>query len=208
MFLILLAAALLPAQQASMQCTDTGTTTASIQTQPLPGPDGTVVVLKVSSADDHSKESHQCSADYQLLIARDATDVPAVVDLLSSVADYGRTLSMRLDGFSQNGERLYGILSEDGRYPSIILFEYDTAAGTVQLVDLKEQFAHIVNRNCSTTFDVIGNTEKGAIVLELNSANGCAPSSRWLLTSANSRVQPLPPGPTVHSLNEIKPNAP
>jgi len=191
-----------------MQCTDGGSMTASIQTQSLLGLDGTIAILKVSSADDHSKNSHECQADYQLLIARGVSDVPAVVDLLSSDAEYGRTLSLRLDGFSQNGQRLYGVLSEDGKYPSINLFEYDIAAGTLQLYDLKEQFARIVNRNCTTTFDVVGNTEKGAIVLELSYANACAPATRWLLTSTNSRVQPVPHSATIQPLYESKVSAP
>jgi hypothetical protein len=206
MFLILLAASLLPAQQASMPCTD-GATTASVQTQPLRGPDGTLAVLMVSSADDHNKDSHQCSANYQLLL-RTPADALAAADLLSSDADYGRNLSLRLTGFSQDGKRLYGILSEDGNTPSTILFEYDVAAGTLQLFDLNEQFARIVNRKCSATFDVIGNTEKGAIVLALNYENACAPTTRWLLTSANSRVQPVPPAATIQPLYESKASAP
>jgi hypothetical protein len=208
MFLILLAASLLPVQQASMQCTDAGATIASVQTQPLRGPDGTFAILMVSSADDHNKDSHQCSADYQLLLLRSPTDTPSAADLLSSDAEYGRNLSLRLNGFSQDGKRLYGILSEDGNAPSTTLFEYEIASSKLQLFDLNEQFARIVDRNCTTTFDVIGNTEKGAIVLELNSANACAPTSRWILTSANSRVQPVPHAASIQPLYEPKVSAP
>ncbi|MGB7846699.1 MAG: hypothetical protein WBL63_13870 [Candidatus Acidiferrum sp.] len=191
-----------------MQCSDDGSIAASIQTQPMRSPDGTVAALKVSSADDHSIESHDCMADYQLLIKRSADDAPAVLDILSSDAEYGRNLSLRLNGFSHDGKRVYGTLSEDGKHPSTNLFEYDIADSKLQLFDLKEQFARIVAENCPTTFDVVGNTEKGAIVLELNSTNGCAPRGRWLLTSANSRVQPLPHGASIVILYEFKPNTP
>jgi hypothetical protein len=208
MFLILLAASLLPVQQASMQCADTGATIASVQTQPVRGPDGTLAVLKVSSADDHGKNSHECQADYQLVLMRGAADAPASADLLSSDAEYGRNLSLRLNGFSQDGKRIYGILTEDGQSPSTTLFEYDLAKSTLQLFDLNEQFARILNRNCTATFDAIGNTAKGAIVLELNYANACAPTSRWLLTSANSRVQPLPPNAALQPLYESKASTP
>src|SRR5208282_4283845 len=168
MLLILLAASLLPVQQASMQCTDAGATAASVQTQPLRGPDGTFAILTVSSADDHNKDSHQCSADYQLLLLRSPTDATSAADLLSSDAEYGRNLSLRLSGFSQDGKRIYGILSEDGNAPSTTLFEYDVAKSTLQLFDLNEQFARIFDRRCTATFDVVGNAEKGSIVLELN----------------------------------------
>jgi hypothetical protein len=191
-----------------MQCTDAGSSIASVQTQPLRGPDGTFAILMVSSADDHSKDSHQCAADYQLLLMRSPTDAPAAADLLSSDADYGRNLSVRLNGFSQDGKRVYGILSEDGSAPSTTLFEYDIAKSTLQLFSLNEQFARIVDRNCTTTFDVVGNTAQGAIVLELNSANACAPTSRWLLTSANSRVQPFPPRASLQPLYDPKSSAP
>src|ERR1700693_2630757 len=96
---LLLAVSLLPAQQASVHCVDTGTETAASRTQPLHGPGGVVAVLKVSTADDHSKNSHDCNAEYQLLIMPAGARTPVVVDLLTSDADYDRIISLRLDGF-------------------------------------------------------------------------------------------------------------
>src|SRR6266581_9348661 len=60
---ILLAASLLPVQQTSMKCVDTGAEIAAAQTQPLAGPGGASAQLKVSTADDHSKNSHECNAE-------------------------------------------------------------------------------------------------------------------------------------------------
>jgi hypothetical protein len=200
MLLILLAALAFTVEQASLNCADTGANIASTQTRPLRGPEGTVAFLKISTADDHSKNSHLCSAEYQLLLTRGAANDPFVVGLLTSVGDYNRTLSVQLGGFSKDGKRVFGILSEGGQYQSAIVFEYDIADGNVQLIDLKKQFAQVVGRKCSATFGVAGTADNGAIVLELTSANGCLPNSRWLIASANGPAQPLPHGAPVVSL--------
>ena len=85
---ILLAAALLPAQEVSAHCVDTGAEIASNQTERLRGPSGMAAVLRVSTADDHSKNSHECNAEYQLLISHPGVGTPVLVDLLTSDAEY------------------------------------------------------------------------------------------------------------------------
>jgi hypothetical protein len=179
---------------------DTGADIAAAQTQPLPGPGGVSVALKVSSADDHSKDSHDCMADYHLLITPAGGGTPVDVDFYASDADYGRIISLRLDGFSQDGKRVFGILSETGKYPSTMLFDYDSAGGPVQLIDLKKPFARIVPAKCSVTFDVIGTTDTGATVFETNSADKCAPNSRWVVDHKSQKPQPLPQAASIRSL--------
>ena len=110
----LVAAFLLPAQVISMPCGNI----AATQTQPVRGRDGMVAVLKVSSEDDHSKNSHDCQAEYQLLMMPGPGGAPVAVDLLTSDAAWNRNLSLRLNGFSQNGARVFGVISEDGKFPS------------------------------------------------------------------------------------------
>jgi hypothetical protein len=204
---ILLAAALQPAQEVTTHCVDTGAETASSQTERVRGPSGMAAVLRVSTADDHSKNSHECNAEYQLLISHPGAGTPVLVDLLTSDADWDRTLSLRLDGFSQDGKRVFGILSEAGKYPSTTLFAYDIAGGQVRLMDLRKPFANLVAPKCSTTFDVIGTAGTGAIALELNSAEKCSPSSRWLLNPTGGRPQRLPQGQTILSLYQFKDEA-
>ena len=191
-----------------MDCVDTGDNVAFIQTQPIDGPHGAVAVLKVSSADDHSKDSHQCNADFQLLFTPGGTDAPLVVDLPTTDGDYKRTLSLRLHGFSQDGKRVFGVLSERGSFPSTTLFAYDTQSGKVSLTDLTKQFAHIVTPKCGTTFDVIGTAATDAVVLELHSEKQCAPSARWLLDFTRSGVERLPRGAPIMNLYELKINGP
>src|SRR5579863_5175565 len=99
--LILLAASLLPSQKAAMECAETGAAIASAETQPAHGPSGATAVLKVSTSDDHSKDSHDCNADYKLAVTPSPGGAPVEVDFLASDGDYGRSLSLRLAGFSQ-----------------------------------------------------------------------------------------------------------
>lgn len=197
---ILLIAPLLPAQQASLRCVGSTSDKAVTQTQPLRGPGGVIAVLKVSSDDDHGKNTHLCSADYVLVITPGDTGAAKAVDLLTSDGDWDRTLSLRLDGFAHDGTRVFGILKERGKYPSAMLFDYNTADGNVQLIDLKKRFAHRVTARCNPTFDVIGTTETGAIVLELNSAKPCAADGRWLLDRTGDSVHRLLHGSPVQNL--------
>ena len=200
LLLSLVAAFLLPAQAASLPCANP----AATQTQPVPGRDGVVAVLKVSSADDHGKNSHGCQAEYQLFLAPGSAGVPVVVDLLTSDAGWDRTLFLRLSGFSQNGQRVFGVLSEDGKFPSTTLFDYDTAEGKAHLIDLQKRFAHIAAAKCAPTFDVIGTTATGAIVLELHSAKCLAPNGRWLVGRSREKVQRLPQDASFLGLYEFK----
>src|ERR1700752_644621 len=205
--LILLAASLLPTQQASMDCADTGAQTATAQTQPVRGPGGASVVLKVSSTDDHSKNSHECWADYQLLVTPAQGGSPVTVDLDSSDGDWGRSLSLNLAGFSNDGQHVLGILAEGGKYSIALLLDYNTGSVQVQLVDLKMQFARIMPARCSESLDVAGTTQGGAIVLQQTSDKPCGTNRRWQLAPAASKPpQPLPAGASILPLYDSKQN--
>src|ERR1700674_96551 len=190
--LILLAASLLLSQQASMECVDTGANIAATETQAVRGPAGATAVLKVSTADDHSKNSHDCNVDYKLVVTPAAGGAPVKADFIASDGDYGRTLSLRLAGFSQDGKRLLGILAESGKYPTTLLFDYHEGGGPVQIVDLNMQFARVAPPGCSQTLEVVGTTASGAIVVESNSEKACGSSRRWLVDAAARKGQPLP----------------
>ncbi len=186
-----------------MPCANIATT----QTKPVRGRDGAAAVLQVLSEDDHSKNSHHCQAEYQLLMTPGPAGAPLVVELLTSAAEWGRSLSLRLNGFSLNGSRVFGILSETGKSPSTILFDYDTTDGKVRLIDLNKRLAHIAAAKCSSTFDVIGTTAAGAIVLELNSTQCPTSNGRWLLSSTTTNVRRLPPDASFLNLYEFKDGA-
>ena len=199
--LILLAASLVPSQLATTTCVDTGTTTATTQTQPVRGPDGTTAVLKVSTADDHSKNSHECNADYELVFVSPSGGRSKTVDFYAADGDWGRTLSLRLDGFSSDGKHVFGILTEGGKYPSSFLFDYDvTSDGAVQLVDLSMQFARILSLSCREALSVIGTLASGEVVLGLNSSMSCGSTNRWKIRTSGGKPQPLAPGDSVLGL--------
>jgi hypothetical protein len=202
--LILLAASLLPSQQAAMECADRGATIAATETPAVRGPAGTAAVLKVSTSDDYSKNSHDCNADFKLMITPATGGAPVEVDFLASDGDYGRSLSLRLAGFSQDGKRVLGILAEGGKYPTTLLFDYHRSDAPVAIVDLKMQFARVAPPGCIETLEAIGTTASGAIVLESNSEKACGSSRRWLVDDAGSKARPLPPGASVQDLYESK----
>jgi hypothetical protein len=199
---ILLAASLLPllSQQASMRCVDRGSDIAASQTQPLPGPSGMAAVLKVSTADDHDKNTHLCNADYELLITPSDAGAARVVKLLTTDADWDRTISLKLDGFTPDGSRVFGVLTERGKYPSTMLFNYDTVGGKVQLIDLKKQFAPVVTARCDTIFDVAATMENTAIVIKLSSAKPCASNGLWVLDPTGNSVRRLQRGTPFQNL--------
>jgi hypothetical protein len=183
-----------------MHCVDGGSQIAATQTQPILGPSGVVAVLKVSTADDHGKNTHGCNAEYVLLITPADAGAPRAVTLLTSDADWNRTLSLRLDGFAHNGKRVFGVLTEGGEYPSTMLFDYDTAEAKVQLIDLKKGFAQFETASCDSTANVVGTTETGEIVMELSSAKPCTASGRWSLNPTGGSVHRLPQDVSIQSL--------
>jgi hypothetical protein len=200
--LILLAASLLLSQQASMECVDTGANIAATETQAVRGPGGATAVLKVSTADDHSKNSHDCNADYKLVVTPATGGAPVELDFIASDGDYGRILSLRLAGFSQDGKRVLGILAESGKYSTTLLFDYHAGDTQVQIVDLKMQFARVAPPGCSQTLGVIGTTASGAIVVESNSEKACGSSRSWFVDAAGSKAQPLPQSAAILGLYE------
>ena len=188
LLLIFLAGWLVPLQQVSMICTNI----ASVQTQPARGPAATSVVLKIASEDDHGRNTHFCVADYQLLITHASESEPVVQTLLSSDGEWDRRVSIRLDGFSRDGKRIFGVLSESGiNTPWEKLFDYDTTDKKVRLYDLEKQVAEIVSTSCPATADIVGTTEGDAVVVQLSFAPNCAARSRWLLNSSSGRLQRL-----------------
>jgi hypothetical protein len=70
----------------------------------------------------------------------------------------------------------------------------------VQIIDLRKPFARILPAKCSATFGVIGTTDAGAIVVEINSEEKCAPNSRWLIDPNSQKPQSLAQGASIRSL--------
>ncbi len=192
--LLLLSVSLLSAQDASLECSNI----ATAQTQSVRGPAGLTAMVKVSTADDHSKDSHDCMADYKLVVQPAGGGAPVITDLLSSDGDWGRKISARVDGFSPDGKQVFGTLSEGGRTPTAMVFNYHGADQQVELLDMKRALKQMTAAKCGTSAAVAGTTDSGAIVLESNPASQCA--TRWLFDPATKTSRRLPQGQSVVAL--------
>jgi hypothetical protein len=170
---------------------------AAAESQPVAGPGGVKVVLKVSSEDDHSKNSHQCLATFELLVSSGGGEAQ-VVDLNMSDDDYGRSLTLDLSGFSRDGGRILGIMSEGGKYPSATLFEYEVGKGPAKLVDLRAQLPGIGGKRCDARFQVMGTIEGGGIVVDVagdeKSEKPCKGAGKWVFEAFGHRPKRLADG--------------
>jgi hypothetical protein len=192
--LLLLGASLLAAQETSVECTASRTA----QTPAVRGPAGVSAVLKFSGADDQSKHSHDCIAQYQLAVQQDGGGAALVADILTSYGDSGRKLSLHLDGFTPDGKRVFGIISESGRAPDSTLFDYNTADGKVQLFDIAKARRQIPTSKCGTEAAVSGTTDAGDIVIGPDPPGKCP--NRWLFDPASTMLRKLPEGKSVVAL--------
>jgi hypothetical protein len=199
--LILFAASLLSAPQAVMTCANP----AQTETQPVRGPAGASAVLKVSSTDDASKDSHECNANYKLVFTPPGGS-PIEADVITSDGEYGRSLTARLAGFSRDGKHVLGILFEGEKNGATILFDYHAGDEVAQIADLRTEFARIAPAGCIQTLGVIGMTASGAIVVESSSDHACGASRRWLVDPSRAKAQPLPQGATILALYESASN--
>jgi hypothetical protein len=193
----LFGASLQSAERASMECVEKAEA-ATVQTRPLLSPAGVVAVLKIFTGDDHIKDSHECMVRYQLLLVSLSSGNLVVVDLLFSDGEWGRSVSVQLDGFSADGKRVFGTLAEGGKGATAMLLAYDALNGDVELPNLGQP--QKVAAKCGTTLAVVGTAEAGEIVMEQGLTKQCGTTYRWILDRATHRLQRLPPGKSVVSL--------
>jgi hypothetical protein len=194
LLLLPLSVSWLSAQEASLDCSNI----ATAQTQPVRGPAGLSAVVKVATGDDHSKDSHDCMAEYTLVVQPVGSGPPVIADILSSDGDWGRKLAVRLDGFSADGKQVFGTLAEGGYTPAAMVFSYHASNQHVDLLDLKKALKQIAAAKCGMSATVAGTTDSGAIVLESGPATSCG--TRWLLDPASGASHRLPQGQSVHAL--------
>jgi hypothetical protein len=137
-------------------------------------------------------------AQYQLSVLPDGGGEAAVADILTSYGDWGRKLSLHLDGFTQDGKRVFGSISESGRAPDSTLFEFHPADSKVQLFDIAKARRQVPASKCGTEVAVSGITDAGDIVIGPDPPSRCA--NRWLFDPATSMLRRLPEGKAVIAL--------
>jgi hypothetical protein len=172
---------------------------ALAQTQLVNGPDGSSAVLKVSTEDDHAKDTHLCMADYKLEVTRKSDPLHAA-ELLSSDNDWGRKISIQLGGFSSDGKKVLGMFSEGGANPIQQVFEYNTDDDSIRLFDLRKLAAGLKPDKCLINAQIVGTLKSGAIVLEMRSGKNCVQTGEWLLNSVNGTVQRIHKNAPVEAL--------
>lgn len=177
---------------------------ALAQTQLVNGPDGSSAVLKVSTEDDHAKDTHLCMADYKLEVTR-KSDPPHATELLSSDNDWGRKISIQMGGFTSDGKRILGMFSEGGASPTQQVFEYNADDESIRLFDLRKLAAGLKPDKCLINVQIVGTLKSGAIVLQMRSGKNCVQTSEWLLNSVNGPIQRLHKNAAVESLYSAKP---
>lgn len=201
LWLLLLFASIAYAQEASTTCSNI----AAAQTQAVPGPMGTSAELKVTSADNASKDTHDCMAEYVLVVHGANTGAPELVKLLSSDGNWGRRLRLHLDGFSKDGTRVFGILSEDGRFAFTTLFEYRAKTGHVRLTDLRRALTALATFKCGATLAVAGTTKALAVVLKPDTNDPCGDLYHWRLNPATGEIHRLPDAGQIVRLYFVSP---
>jgi hypothetical protein len=194
LMLPLLSASLVFAQDVSLDCSNAVT----VETQLVRGPAGETARVQASTHDDSSKDSHDCMADYQLMIQPAHGGVPVTTDFLSSDGDWGRKLSVHLDGFSGDGNRIFGTLMEGGTTPTAMVFDYHATGQSVELLDIKEAIKRMAAAKCGASAAVAGTTDSGAVVPETNPATQCG--TRWSFDPATKIWHPLSRNQSVHML--------
>lgn len=188
MLLTLLAAGLVTfVQPVSVACGSS----AVAQTQAVRGPDAATAVLKVSTEDDHAKDTHLCMADYKLEITGNSAQ-PHAAALLASDNDWGRRISIQLGGFSQDGKEILGMFSEGGSSPTQQVFEYSQDDESVRFFDLRKLAANLKPEKCLVNAQIMGTLKSGAVVVQLRSGKNCVRLSEWLLNSVNGPLRHLP----------------
>ena len=150
------------------------------ESKAVKSPDGSIAVLRIHSGDDGGKNSHECEADDSLVITRAGGQEAKGERFFASIDDWGRRLSAHLDGFTQDGKHVFGVISEGGKHPFTTVFDFD-GAGFHEEIRIRRGLAQSKTAKCNESFAVAGTTEGGEIVLESNPSDACPNGHKWLL---------------------------
>jgi hypothetical protein len=176
-----------------MECANIASAHTPEVSGPAWGPEAVAAFLRIYSEDDHSKNSHDCAAEYQLIILALGGRTATIVPLLRSDGDWGRNLTIHLDGFSPDGKRIFGTISEAGSYPGEYVFAYDLNGRKVNLIHVEETaLSTLKAAKCGSSLAVAGTTENGAIVVYPRTAEACRERNRWTIGPRKGESRPLP----------------
>ena len=156
-------------------------------TEPVRSTAGFIASLSMHSEDDHGKNSHECQADYSLhIMKRTGTRIDGASSFAfsSSIAEWNRPLTFRIDGFSPDGKRVFIFIEEGGQYSSIYTTEFDMVTGSsLRDEGADRSFFNKLGPACAATLHIAGTTASGHIVLQTTSVNGCTRAESWQLNA-------------------------
>ncbi len=157
----------------------------TVESRPRAGPDGAIGILVVHSEDDHGKNTHLCMSMYSLrILLTDGHDAAAglipAMGFFGSDGEWGRRLSIHFDGFSTDGDHLFGVLSEGGKYSFATVFDF-RRDGSHSEIQIRDGSAGLRAARCGTSFAVAGRTFRGELVLQPNTADRCGSEHYWTL---------------------------
>jgi hypothetical protein len=187
---VLLAVALQCARGQSIDCANNVT----VDSDTKAGPSGVHAALRVHSEDDHSKNSHECEADYSLRIVLPdgREEVGGLIPpsgFMTSIGQWGRRLTLHLDGFSADGQHVFGVISEAGKYASITVFDFKRD-GSHREIQVQKSSSRLKAAHCGASFAVAGMTRIGELVVEPDTEEPCRASYRWVLDK-KGELRPL-----------------
>lgn len=166
------------------------------QTAPVRSSAGFTAVLKMHGDDDHGLNSHLCAADYTLQIIRpDGSSLPAF-KMGFWDGDWDRPLVFRIEGFSQDGNRVFVFISEGPHPEDLEAAEYNMSAGSeVKHIFLDRHFTRRLSRECAATLHIVGTSPAGLIVLGSDAKDGCSRAQLWQLKPNKTATDgsPVPP---------------
>jgi len=175
------------ARIATLKCGAVVGTRAS--TSALLGADGTAYTFAVSSDDDHSKNTHLCMSSYAVIVSVAGKEAQQI-DIDESADDrYGRLLSIRTEGFSKDGTRLFGLICEQGprgHGSDVYLVDFDLQKGRNDADYALEM--NVVVPTCQTPFRVAGTLSSGDVVLEIGTKQS---ARRFAISRATGRRRRL-----------------
>ena len=105
--------------------------------------------------------------------------IPAM-GFIGSVGEWGRRLSVHLDGFSNDGHNIFGVIAEGGKYSFVQVFDFKRD-GSHSEISIQQGLLRLKAAHCGTSFAVAGTTDTGDLVLEPNTSNRCRIDHLWLL---------------------------
>jgi hypothetical protein len=161
------------------------------QTEAVRNASGVVVVLRMHSDDDHTKQLHWCASEYELRITHtDGSTVETGWDN-GNEAEWNRPLDFRVEGFSGEGERAVTLVREGGRDPMVELLVFGVEKRTPDSdmnYTLSSGFLRSLGAMCVASLQVKGLTKDGQVVIATNPEGGCGRQTEWkIISQRNAR---------------------